>query len=96
MTDRVIPCPKCEGTGGHYKPIATCSTCQGSGTIPDRRAVSAAERAVDALREVYRAAVSVVYHAKREQLQGAEVARLDAAMIEYERIYREEASRGTV
>ncbi len=54
MTDRVIPCPGCNGHGGDCDADDMggtvswqCASCFGSGTIPDRRAPSANDRAVD-------------------------------------------------
>lgn len=49
MTNRTIPCPECAKLVPMYRP--GCVRCNGSGTIPDRRSPTAAERAVERIKE---------------------------------------------
>lgn len=49
MSDRTIPCPRV-GFDGHNATHSPCPICRGSGTIPDRRSPTAAERAVERIK----------------------------------------------
>lgn len=51
MTDRAIPCPRCNGRKVHeIHPTLPCHDCEGSGTIPDRRLATPNDRAVEAIK----------------------------------------------
>ena len=43
---KMIPCPECAKYGLHFP----CGNCDGSGSMEDRRAPSAAERAVERIK----------------------------------------------
>ena len=48
MSERRIVCPQCKGSGNAL--CFTCATCDGGGTISDRRKPTANDRAVERIK----------------------------------------------
>ena len=90
---RMVQCPECKGSGNEYDWSSglteNCSVCNGSGTIPDRRSPSAADRAVERILAIPEVSEYASYPEKAAYHDG-----INGTLERVKDIIREEAERG--